>query len=427
MENEVCERCKPLFEQLIARFEEQQKEIDALKRRLAAYENAHTPPSKRYKRRLPPSTGKLGAPEGHPGTTRAEPDPTMTIEPTKEQCDHCHAPLGTPFRVERRIIEEIPKPQPIEVTEYRTGHYRCNNCGKVSVADGALQEGRFGPRTCAQVALLKFSDRLPNRLVVRALQRQYGLTIAPATVLDITRRMADAARPSYEHIIAKIRAASYVHIDESPLRVGGRTYYVWIFTTPTETLYVIRPTRGKSVPREILGNYQGVVVTDGYKIYPEFGSAQQRCWAHVLREMNHLAEKHPTAASLATEFHGIYTSLAELLKKRIDNRKTVYAEFVTRLQQWVDIALCYQELRKFARMIQQNLSRWFTCILYSEVPATNNHAERQLREIVVQRKIIGTLRNEKGTAIMETIMSLLMTWQQRGQNLLGNLLAILRS
>jgi len=40
-----------------------------------------------------------------------------------------------------------------------------------------------------------------------------------------------------------------------------------------------------------------------------------------------------------------------------------------------------------------------------------------LREHVVQRKIIGTLRNGKGTSIHERIMTVLATWAQRGLNI----------
>jgi len=35
---------------------------------------------------------------------------------------------------------------------------------------------------------------------------------------------------------------------------------------------------------------------------------------------------------------------------------------------------------------------------------------------VVQRKIIGTLRNQKGTKTYETIMTMLATWKQQGLN-----------
>jgi len=51
------------------------------------------------------------------------------------------------------------------------------------------------------------------------------------------------------------------------------------------------------------------------------------------------------------------------------------------------------------------------------VEPTNNRAEQALRELVVQRKIIGTLRNEKGMKIYETLPTLLATWKQRGMNL----------
>jgi hypothetical protein len=43
-------------------------------------------------------------------------------------------------------------------------------------------------------------------------------------------------------------------------------------------------------------------------------------------------------------------------------------------------------------------------------------AERALRTHVVLRKILGTLRNDKGTSIHERIMTTLTTWGQRGLN-----------
>jgi hypothetical protein len=45
----------------------------------------------------------------------------------------------------------------------------------------------------------------------------------------------------------------------------------------------------------------------------------------------------------------------------------------------------------------------------SGVEPTNNGAERALRELVVQRKIIVTLRDEKGIFVYETLPTLLAT------------------
>jgi transposase len=50
------------------------------------------------------------------------------------------------------------------------------------------------------------------------------------------------------------------------------------------------------------------------------------------------------------------------------------------------------------------------------VSPTNNAAENALREPVILRKLIGTLRNERGMFVHETMLSLLATWSQQGRN-----------
>ncbi len=68
---------------------------------------------------------------------------------------------------------------------------------------------------------------------------------------------------------------------------------------------------------------------------------------------------------------------------------------------------------KLGRRIQHAI----TFVIMPGVEPTNNRAERALREHVVQRKIIGTFRNGKGTRIYETIMTMLATWKQQGLDL----------
>jgi len=59
---------------------------------------------------------------------------------------------------------------------------------------------------------------------------------------------------------------------------------------------------------------------------------------------------------------------------------------------------------------------WFTFITHPYIEPTNNIVEKALREIVVQRKIIGTLRNEKGVLVYETMMSMIATWKMQKLN-----------
>ena len=155
--------------------------------------------------------------------------------------------------------------------------------------------------------------------------------MTPPTVLRITQRAADATHAPYETLLTKILQQPYIHIDETPLRVSGRTYWVGIFCTPQMTLFVIRPSRGWNVVQDILHDYRGIIVTDGYKVYEGIEGAQQRCWAHLLREAEFLASKHDTAKPIHEQLRLLYRETRALAKRRIDRVK-IHDALVLRMQ-----------------------------------------------------------------------------------------------
>lgn len=50
------------------------------------------------------------------------------------------------------------------------------------------------------------------------------------------------------------------------------------------------------------------------------------------------------------------------------------------------------------------------------IPLTNNHAEQQIRHYVVYRKNSYFTQSKRGNAFLERIISLYLTWKQRGLN-----------
>ena len=67
------------------------EKVIVLEKRLLKYENPHTPPSLNREKRAPKEpSGKLGAPKGHEGVTRPEPEPDkiVDVEPL-ENCPKC--------------------------------------------------------------------------------------------------------------------------------------------------------------------------------------------------------------------------------------------------------------------------------------------------------------------------------------------------
>jgi len=409
--------------------------IRELEARLAQYENAHTPPSLRRgrnRKRDSDNKGNPGQKMGHKGVTRPCAKPDHEVEVKADRCPDCGAELGAPFRIESKIIEEIPEPQPIMVTEYKIAHYRCPCCLKEVVGKDANcpHEGKFGNNTIAQVTLLKYEDRLPHRKIRAALKRQHGLEISPATILDLTRRAADAVRSEYDAILNKIRDAPILYVDETGVHVQGEKHWIWTFTTPFETFIVIRKSRGTKVLIEVLTRrFKGIIVCDGWKPYVRFTKRLQRCWAHLLRESKDLSEDFLEAIPLHNALKELYGSLTNALENDPppEVRINLWHSAREALLCWIEQEYFEVKVKKFIGKISNGFDYWFTFIINPGVEPTNNRAERALRPHVVLRKILGTLRNEKGTSIHERIMTTLATWGQRGLDSLQMLTARLDS
>jgi transposase len=398
--------------------------IRELEARLAKYENAHTPPSlKRGPNRKIEENGVVkgtpGQKIGHKGVTRPYAKPDRQVEVTADRCPDCGTELGNPIRIESRIIEEIPEPQPIIVTEYKIAHYRCPCCRKEVTANNAAcsLEGRFGNNIIAQTTLLKYEDRLPHRKIQNALRRLHGLNISPATILDLTRRAADAVQSQYDAILNRIRTAPILYVDETSIDVQGKLNWIWAFTTPSETFVVIRKSRGMKVLLEVLTRrFTGIIVCDGWKPYLKFTKSIQRCWAHLLRESKDLSEKIEEAVPLHRALKGLFEELTGALKNDPppEVRRDLWLKAQVTLQQWTLKEFVSEKVRKLIGKINNGFEYWFTFVIHPGIEPTNNRAERALREHVVLRKILGTLRNGKGTSIHERIMTVLATWGQQG-------------
>jgi len=297
----------------------------------------------------------------------------------------------------------------------------CPGCGAHVVArhPDCPPEGRFGKNVLVQVPLLKYEERLPHRKIREVLKRQYGLSITTATIFDITRRVSDWLKPRYEEVRQRVSGAQVVYSDWTGMKVDGKRYWTWDFVTDTEVLITVRKSKRKKVLKEVLGkSFSGTIVCDGCKSFPNFTRNLQRCWAHLLREADYLAEHVDEAKPLQKALHKLYGSLKTSLEDDPppEERARVARNAKRRLGRWTRKPYETEEVRKFAATIRNGADHWFTFITNPGVEPTNNRAERALREHVVQRKIIGTLRNEKGTSIYETMMTMLATWKQRGLN-----------
>lgn len=362
-----------------------------------------------------------GRPKGYPGKTRPVPKPDVVKMPEWKKCPQCGAPLGGPLCVSHYIREEISNPSPKMTIDFLELEGKCDACGAHVVArhPDCPPDGRLGKNALVQTTLLKFEERLPHRKVCETLDRVYGLSVTPAMVLDITRRVSDWLRPEYEKIVERIRGATVVYVDETGEHVDGKKHWLWCFITDLDTLVIVKRTRGKRVIEEVLGkDFQGTIVCDGWRPYPSFTSRIQRCWAHLLREAKCYAEHVNEANPLSKALHQLYDDLKTSMEDDPPpgERARLVSNAKRRLRYWLKKRYRSEEVKKLVGKVRNGFDHWFTFVTTPGVEPTNNRAERALREHVVQRKIIGTFRNGKGTRIYETIMTMLATWKQRGLN-----------
>jgi len=436
MKKEECENCRRLSVEnrfLKKRMDELENNIKELEKKLKAYENAHTPSSqsRRYPKREP-SGNKVGAPNGHKGTTRPQKKPDKIIDVTMEDCPHCKIKLGEPIATKKRIVEDTPEPQPITVTQYNQAVYDCEQCESIVVAEHSdlPEEGQFGYNLMSEIVLLKYEDRLPLRKIANNLNRRYELNLTAATVQELLQRATRKCEPEYEELKQEVKESKQVNVDETGQNVQGKKWWNWVFTTLKSVVFFLTNTRGQQPIKIILGkDYKGVVTCDGWKPYAII-KLIQRCWAHLLREAKWLMQqKGRQAKRFYRMLCQLFDKIKQLCEVKIAKKERMQEKIKLEqeLKSLVEWGRSYEITRPLANKIANGKYHWFTCVLYPWIEPTNNKAEQELREFVVQRKITGTLRNEKGTHAIEVLLSLLQTWKLRGLNPQSMLKQTLRS
>ncbi|GAA5472909.1 IS66 family transposase ISNamo3 [Haloarcula hispanica] len=282
----------------------------------------------------------------------------------------------------------------------------------------------------AQSALSRYDYRLPYRKIADRFEQLHGLELSGAATWHATESAARAGRCEYEQIRRQIQQADVVHIDETGIKRNGEQAWIWTFTTENHTLYAVRKSRGSDVPAEVLGeDFAGTIICDGWTAYPPFSDNLQRCWAHILREAEDAAEMQPEGKPIYDSLKQLYVALQTRLESDLTIRERAELQRVARrvLESLIERSVPDGPLATLIRKVEGGLDHWLTFVGEPAVSPANNAAENALREPVVLRKLIGTLRNDRGMFIHETVLSLLATWRQQGRNPYDKLKRVSRS
>ncbi|MEM1309908.1 MAG: IS66 family transposase [Cyanobacteria bacterium P01_H01_bin.153] len=384
------------------------------------------------------SNCKKGGQRGHPGQTlEAVSTPEVIIEhPAPEQC-HCgcdvwHLPV---INIVKRQVFDIPPPH-IVVTEHQVQVKRCPQCQQNVQApfpENVKAPVQYGPRIRAIATYLNHQHFIPEERLSELLNDLFSCSMSAATIVKLSNIVRQSFEPLMGTLRATLNASPVTHLDETGLRISGRTHWLHVVSTATETWY---RTALKRKDLEPLKTMTGIVVHDHWKPYFQLeGVAHSLCNAHHLRELKALQEieQESWATSMghllrvACRYkHRYVKGIPEAIQVRIER---LYQQIVARgltFHEALDPLPQKSGRGRLKRRVGHNLllrlKQFETDVLrflrQSEVPFSNNQAERDLRMMKLKQKISGGFRSSEGARSFAVIRSVLSTARKRGLNLL---------
>src|SRR5271155_3711699 len=262
--------------------------------------NSSVPPSQGYKANG--SAKRKAKRKAHPGAHRPlHPKPTRCLEVLAERCGHCQTDVSTVQQVPVHAYDRIEIPEIVpDVTRVTLHGGICPCCARrfKAAAPAGLEPGSpFGPNLRAFVLYLRFGQAIPFERLARLMQDLCGLEISEGALANMLAESASAFARQTEAIRARLLAGTVLESDETSVRVGKKTFWTWVFHHADSACFVIRPSRGKQVVKEFLGDVRpNFWISDRLAAQMGWATAQhQVCLAHLMRDIQYVIDGGDTA------------------------------------------------------------------------------------------------------------------------------------
>jgi len=293
--------------------------------------------------------------------------------------------------------------------------------------DAAIEKGMAGPGLLAYIVTSKFSDYLPLYRLEDIFERQ-GFEISRATQSIWCGDVADLVEPLYELMAERVRQSHVVATDDTimPMLSVGKTKSarMWVYVGDEAHAYNIFDftlNRGRDGPKYFLGDYQQVLLADGYGGYDGVvaGNAITRagCWSHSRRKFVDAEKVAPEIAREAVDLIGALFRVERQAKdfsveQRLALRRAKSAPILAQLREkllgWKEQLLPKHPM---AEAVNYALNQWDELNVFCSdgaVPIDNNVSEREMKRVVLTRKnslFVGNSRGGRTAAILASLTS----------------------
>ena len=429
------EKIKKLEEEL----DKTRKEYDKLKKEFEEFRAKHfqTVSELRKALKIKPNMKTslpIGAPIGHKGYARHIPERIDDIKVLNPKlCPYCSTKLGATQEIRSRHITDIKLTSKVKTTRFDIHRKYCPTCKKLVEPEvkEALPHARFGLNLMLLVMYLRLGLRLPGNKVREYFTTMHNLTISEGEIVHILKQLTVAFGDFYCHLEKLVKLARVKHTDSTSWRVDGKNYFAWVFIAAGIVIYKIRKRNNHKVALAMFGKQKGnVLVVDRHSAFrtlaEKAGFLLQLCWSHILADTKDLKK------NFGAEGKYMHKKLKEIyaLAKGLNHEGTI--EQVEQLK--AEIFLLTQRhykhitIRRFVNNLwKRDAENLFRFVMDKEIDSTNNISERELRSLVIIRKISNGSRSRRGANATAMLLSVIQTLRFRNENVLQNLQNILKN
>ena len=343
-----------------------------------------------------------GFKKGYQGQRRNRPKATKTmIAPQRKHCPKCENELLRPTKqsCKRVIIDLVLMKNGIKknIIEYIGVIGRCPKCYRCYLPAGIHKYHKnqlYGHGFKAWLAYQRVALRMSHGNVVELVEEHFNEKIPasrlPYTINDLGKYYTGTEEIIMQHILE----SPCIHADETEINTRGGNQYVWVFTDGEYVIFKLTKSREASIVHEFLGDYNGILISDFYPGYDSVKCRQQKCWVHLIRDLNRdlwFTPFNSEFEAFVLEIRNLFIPIMETvqkygLKKRNLNKfrnqvDKFYNKSIIDKQYKSEVSLKYQN-----RFIRYHKSL-FTFLEQDEIPWHNNRAENAIRHLAIQRDI----------------------------------------
>ena len=370
----------------------------------------------------------------------------------QQTCLQCGAETTVIGYDESEQLDVEPARYFVRVIKREKRACRCCEKGTVTMpqlAPRIVEKGLASDRVVVETVIAKYCDHLPLYRQAAILEREAGLEIGRATLDGWVMRVGELLDPVVAAMRQDLLRARFLQADEPIVPVqmhdkrgADHQAYLWQYGRPGgETVFDFRLGRGREGPHKFLGQWEGILQTDGYQAYDDIGGPKLvhvGCWAHARRKFVDAVKvnrEDPEAVKMVMRMDALFLvdRQAREMQMSADERLTVrrehaelWAEEIR--QECAKISKTALPKSALGKAVGYTLNMWpklRRCFDYGEVELSNNLAENSMRPVALGRKNWLHVGSPKAGPKVAAIMSIVESCRRLGVPLKEYLLDVL--